>query len=143
MFAGMTRKRRFGMLIGLALILCSAIIALADVLMPEEGPANQVQRDGELIVDSSHSADGYILVKVAKKTSKRLKVRVSVGGSDLNYDLNNSGDYEVFPLQFGRVNYTVQLFRNVEGKKYSKVGVVTVSPRGMEDELRCFLYPNQ
>ena len=143
MFAGMTRKRRFGMLIGLALILCSAIIALADVLMPEEGPANQLQRDGELIVDSSHSADGYILVKVAKKTSKRLKVRVSVGGSDLNYDLNNSGDYEVFPLQFGRVNYTVQLFRNVEGKKYSKVGVVTVSPRGMEDELRCFLYPNQ
>ena len=49
----------------------------------------------------------------------------------------------MFPLQFGKVNYTVTLYRNVEGKKYKEVGQVTVSPKGMEDDLRCFLYPNQ
>ena len=144
MFAGMTRKHRIGILIGCALVLCLVFLALADVLMPEEGPENQYQRDGELVVDSTHSADGYIRVKCAKKTSKQLKVKVSVGGSDLIYNIpKESTDYIMLPLQFGRVNYTVGLFRNVEGKKYSPVGQVTVAPRGMEDELRCFLYPNQ
>ena len=143
MFAGMTRKRRLCMLVGLILVLCAEIAALAAVLMPEEGPANKLQKDGELVVDSSHSAEGYILVKVNKKTNKRLKVRISADGNDLNYDLNSDGNYEVFPLQFGRVNYTVRIFRNVEGKKYAQAGQVNVSPREMEDELRCFLYPNQ
>ncbi len=143
MFAGMTRKRGISILVWFALVLSLVFLASADVLMPEEGEANQYQKDGELIVDSVHSADGYIRVRAGKKTNKRLKVRVSVGGSDLNYDLNSNGEFEVFPLQFGRVNYTVKLFRNVEGKKYSPAGSVTVSPKGMEDELRCFLYPNQ
>lgn len=143
MFGGTSGKRRFGMLIIVALALFAAVFALAEVLMPEEGPSNKLQRDGELVVDSSHSADGYIMVKTGKATKKRLKVRVVVGGSDLIYDLDNTGKFEVFPLQFGKVNYTVKLFRNVEGKKYTQVGQVTVSPRGMEDELRCFLYPNQ
>ncbi len=141
MLAGMTHKRRLVLLIGLALVICMAVfISFAEVLMPQQGDIKQV--DGALTVDSSHSADGYIMVK-SEKSKKRLKVRVTVGNSALNYDLNTDGEYEVFPLQFGRVNYTVALYQNVEGKKYKEKGKVTVSPRDMEDELRCFLYPNQ
>ena len=40
----------------------------------------------------------------------------------LTYDLNTSGDYEVFPLQLGDGSYTVELFENVSGKKYSAEG---------------------
>ena len=48
----------------------------------------------------------------------------------------------MFPLQLGRTNYTVSLWRQVEGKKYGKIGQVKVAAK-MEDELSCFLYPNQ
>ena len=141
MFAGKTVKHSIGILIALLLAFGVVLFSSAEVLMPEAS-GKQVKSDGNLTVDSSNSADGYIMVK-AKKDKKRLKVRISIGGSALNYDLNGEGEFEVFPLQFGRVNYTVTLYRNVEGKKYKPKGQVTVSPKGMEDELRCFLYPNQ
>ena len=141
MFAGKTVKHSIGILIALLLAFGVVLFSSAEVLVPEAS-GKQVKSDGNLTVDSSNSADGYIMVK-AKKDKKRLKVRISIGGSALNYDLNGEGEFEVFPLQFGRVNYTVTLYRNVEGKKYKPKGQVTVSPKGMEDELRCFLYPNQ
>lgn len=141
MFSGMTKKGKLCLLIAFAMVVCVAFFSLAEVLMPEASGA-KVQKDGKLLVDSSNSADGYIMVKTAQD-KKRLKLRISTGGSALNYDINNEGNFEVFPLQFGRVNYTVTLYRNVEGKKYKEAGQVTVSPKGMEDELRCFLYPNQ
>ncbi len=141
MVAKMTKKGKFCALAALAMVICVAVFSLAEVLMPEASGV-KVQQDGKLLVDSSNSADGYIMVKAAQD-KKRMKLRISIGGSALNYDINNEGRFEVYPLQFGRVNYTVTLYRNVEGKKYKEVGQVTVSPKGMEDELRCFLYPNQ
>ena len=141
MFAGTTRKRRLSMLLVLLLAICVAVISSAEILMPQ-ATGKKVQKDGNLAVDSSNAADGYVMVR-AKKGNKRLKVVISVGGSSLKYDLNNEGEYEVFPLQFGKVNYTITLYQNVSGKKYKEKGKVTVSPKGMEDELRCFLYPNQ
>ena len=66
----------------------------------------------------------------------------SVESAKLQYDLNGEGEYEVFPLQLGRTNYTVSLWRQVEGKKYGKIGQVKVAAN-MEYELSCFLYPNQ
>ena len=141
MFAGMTKGRKIGLLVAFALVICAAIFSLAEVLMPEAS-GSDVKKDGNLTVDCSHSADGYIMAKSAPN-KKRMKLTIAVGGSTLKYDINNNGEYEVFPLQFGRVNYTVTLYRNVEGKKYKAAGQVTVSPKGMEDELRCFLYPNQ
>ena len=60
----------------------------------------------------------------------------------LKYDLNANGEYETFPLQYGSTKYTVTLYQNVEGSKYKAKGKVAVSPK-MQDELRCYLYPNQ
>ena len=143
MFSRTTKGGRLIILGVFALVVCAAVFfCLADVLMPA-APGAKVQKDGKLIVDSSNSADGYIMAKVSAKDKKRMKLRITMGGSALNYDLNSDGEFEVFPLQFGKVNYTVTLYRNVEGKKYKEAGQVTVSPKNMEDELRCFLYPNQ
>ena len=144
MFSRLTHKGKLGIICTVAALAVCAVVflCLADVLMPE-ATGEKVQKDGKLIVDSSNSAEGYIMAKVTEKDKKRMKLRVTMGGSALNYDLNSDGTFEVFPLQFGKVNYTVTLYRNVEGKKYKEVGQVTVSPKGMEDDLRCFLYPNQ
>jgi len=101
-----------------------------------------VKKDGKLTIDCSNMSEGYIMVKTNKKSSKRMKVQVATAGAKLNYDLNNKGDFEVFPLQFGSGKYQVSLFENASGKKYSKEGTVKLSVK-MDNELSCFLYPNQ
>ncbi len=133
-------RRRTGIrCVAVALLLCFFTICAAEVLMPQEGKT--VKKDGSLTIDMSNKDEGYVLVKAAKG-KKKLKVRVTMGDNTLNYDLNNSGEYEVFPLQYGNGKYTFTLYRNVSGKKYSEEGKITVKAE-MADENRCFLYPNQ
>lgn len=74
--------------------------------------------------------------------NKRLKLRVTQGKYKLTYDLNTSGNYEVFPLQLGDGSYTVELFENVSGKKYSAEGKVSVNVK-LDDPYAPFLGPNQ
>ena len=143
MFAGMSRRRILLMLIAITLICCGTVFSLAEVLMPEAS-GKKVQKDGGIYVDSSHADDGYIMVKTLKKEKKRIKLTISAGkGTTLKYDLNGDSEFEVFPLQFGKINYKVSLYRQKSGTSYNKAGEVTVSPKGMTDELSCFLYPNQ
>ena len=125
----------------------SAVIALAvlfsvclgEVRLPSGG--SRIKKDGGLTVDFSHMEDGYVMVKSARG-SRKLKLRVGFGDNTLTYDLNSSGNYEVFPLQYGNGKYTFILYRNVSGKKYSEEGKVTLSVN-MPDPLSAFLYPNQ
>ncbi len=142
MLAGMTKKRKLGLIVTFALVICVAVLSFADVLMPKAA-GKKVQKDGKLTVDSSNSGEGYIMVKGPKESKKRLKVLVQINGAKLQYDLNGKAEYEVFPLQFGKTNYKVSLYRNTSGNKYEPIGAVKVSPKDMTDELRCFLYPNQ
>ena len=121
----------------LALILVTA--SFSELLLPKSG--KKTKKDNDLTVDYSHMDQGYVMVK-APKTKTKMKVTVETGGTKLQYDINRDGQYEVFPLQLGRTNYVISLWRQVEGKKYGKIGQVKVAAK-MEDELSCFLYPNQ
>ncbi len=123
----------------LALLIVLSTLCFAEVLMPETG--KKTKKDGALTVDYSHMDQGYVMVKSAKG-KKKLKVRMKMGDTTLTYDLNNNGEYEVFPLQYGNGKYTFSLYKNVSGKKYSEEGKVTVKAE-MPDELSAFLYPNQ
>lgn len=126
--------------ISVALVFVIAFSAFADMLLPEAS-GEKVKIDGSLTVDCSHMNDGYIMAK-AQKSSKKLKVRIKTSGATLNYDLNGDGEFEVFPLQFGSGKYQVSLYKNVSGKKYSEEGKVSMNV-DMDDENKCFLYPNQ
>lgn len=140
MFAGKHGKLVVGILAMLVLVVCTFVFSLSEVLMPVASGKKVLKAD-KLTVDASNADQGYIMVK-GPKTKTRLKVTVEITGTKLQYDLNGEGEYEVFPLQLGRTNYTVSLWRQVEGKKYGKIGQVKVAGK-MEDELSCFLYPNQ
>ena len=140
MFAGKRSKLVFGVLAVLMLVLCTLVISLSEVLMPVASGKKVLKAD-KLTVDASNANQGYIMVK-APKTKTKMKVTVETSGAKLQYDINGDGEYEVFPLQLGRTNYTISLWRQVEGKKYGKIGQVKVAAK-MEDELSCFLYPNQ
>lgn len=113
--------------------------APASTPMPETG--NKTKKNGSLMIDYSHMDKGYVMVKAAKG-KKKLKVQVKAGDTTLTYDLNNSGKYEVFPLQYGSGKYTFTLWRNRSGKTYEENGKITLTAK-MPDELTAFLYPNQ
>ena len=134
-------RTRFIMCALLILVLCAAMIVAAFGIKLPEATGKTVKKDGKMTIDCSNMSEGYIMVK-AKKTNKRLKLQIAIDGSKLNYDLNNTGEYEVFPLQFGSGKYQVSLYENAGGKKYSKEGSVKLNVT-MPDELSCFLYPNQ
>ena len=135
-------KARFIVCVALILVVCAALVAAAIGLNLPQASGKTVKKDGKLTIDCSNMSEGYIMVKTNKKSSKRMKVQVATAGAKLNYDLNNTGEYEVFPLQFGSGKYQVSLFENASGKKYSKEGTVKLSVK-MDNELSCFLYPNQ
>ena len=140
MRGGIQSKRILVAVIALLISACVLIISLAEVRMPEAS-GTTVKKDGDLTIDCSHMDQGYIMVK-AKKSKKQLKVRVKTSGASLHYDLNGDGEWEVIPLQFGSGKYQIQLFRRVKDKKYSEEGKINLTVE-MEDELSCFLYPNQ
>ena len=125
----------------LVLVVVCGVIAIASAINIPEASGKTVKKDGDLTIDCSHMDQGYIMVK-AKKSSKRLKIQVTTAGAKLNYNLNGDGEYEVFPLQFGSGKYKIALYKNASGKKYSEEGKVTLSVK-MDNELSCFLYPNQ
>ena len=113
----------------------------ADAVWPESS-GTDVQTDGKLIIDASHMDQGYVMCCVSAPTNHGLKMRVTYSGAQLTYDLDNAGDYEVFPLQLGSGKYEFALFENVKGSKYSAQGKVVLSAK-LKDENAAFLVPNQ
>lgn len=92
-------------------------------------------------IDASNAAEGYIM---ADYTGTNGKVKLQIKGPDgVTYTYNlHGGGYEVFPLTAGDGNYTVGVYENISGTKYSialstDVSVTLANPFGP------YLYPNQ
>lgn len=93
------------------------------------------------VIDVSNSSKGYLMAKCSG-TSNRLKLQIKTSKMTYNYDLNNKGSYEVFPLQMGNGSYTVRVMKNVGGSSYSEIFADDFSVK-LESSLLPFLYPNQ
>lgn len=100
-----------------------------------------VYQQGGSVIDASNTSDGYVMVKNSG-SDKRLKVQIKCGSMTYNYDLNNGGNYEVFPLQMGNGGYTVRIMENVTGSSYKELyhADFTVALKSTNEP---FLYPNQ
>ena len=92
-------------------------------------------------IDYGNSSEGYIMV-MQKAQKKAVKLQITKGKNKYLYDLNNKGNFEVFPLQFGDGKYQVQLYSQVSGNKYSPISNTTISVK-LSDPNVSFLYPNQ
>lgn len=117
----------------------TAACALLSAVWPEAGGEKRMKK-GDLTVDASHAAQGYVLARA--NSGKKLKLRISKGDMTYTYDLNGEGTDEVFPLQMGSGEYVLALYQNTTGNKYSKNAQVTVKAR-MDDENAAFLCPSQ
>lgn len=136
-------RRNTAACLALACLVCLTAAALAlsgQRVWPEAAGVNRVS-SGNLTVDYSNARYGYFMAK-GPVCGKKLKLRVSLGEQTMTYDLNSSGEYEVFPLQLGSGSYQCVLYQNASGKKYAQDGRVTISV-SLEGELAPFLCPNQ
>lgn len=137
-------KRKYGFAVCAIAAVLAAITALVmavsgNLVWPETG--KKTKKNSSLTVDYSHMEDGYILCK-GKSGKNRLKLRIVCGDETYTYDINNKGDYEVFPLQEGSGNYKITLYKNTSGKKYSQSGAVSLKA-ALTREDAAFLCPNQ
>lgn len=125
----------------LAVFVAAVAAALLDKAIWPEASGENVLSSSELTVDYSHADIGYFMAR-GPRSDKGLKLRVSKGKSQLMYDLNRNGEWEVFPFQMGNGEYNVSLFTNVSGSKYASSGSVDLNVE-VSNPNTVFLVTNQ
>lgn len=142
----MTTKRLIAILCAFTILISLCNIGFADTitdfqpLMPKHG--TNIRTIGRLTIDFSNYNEGYVMLKT-EPTDKKMKIVVIHEDKDrIQYDLNNTGKFEVFPLQYGNGNYNFILYEHMYDTKYQRLESVTLKA-DMPDTNRCFLYPNQ
>lgn len=120
--------------------LTSAPAAVSTLLMPAAS-GTAVKNGGGAEIDYSNIRDGYVMVRFAGSSSKRLRVQVEGPSTTYTYDLR-TGDWETFPLSDGNGNYKVTAFQNTTGKKYAVLASASFQVT-LKDEFAPFLRPNQ
>lgn len=110
-------------------------------IVENTAPQTVVYKQNGSCIDASNSSKGYVMV-AQSGTDKRLKVQIIKGDVKYNYDLNNSGNFEAFPLQMGSGQYTVRIMQNKEGNSYFELfsAVIDVT---LDSEFSPFLCPSQ
>ena len=92
------------------------------------------------IIDVSNAAEGYIMADYFGSCEK---VKFQVKGPDgVTYTYNLHGGYEVFPLTAGDGEYSVGVYENVSGTKYSTT-LATKFEVTITNTFGPYLYPNQ
>ena len=136
-------------LLGFSLIWCACCFAavLAYTAIWPEQTGEEVVTKRDVVFDTSHIDQGYFMA-MDKSSSSTLKMRVTKHDPEKDidivytYDLNNTGEYEVFPLQMGDGKYTCTVFKHVESNKYSKSTEIKLDVE-LENEFVPYLGPNQ
>lgn len=118
----------------------------ASVLPVKQEPKSgiTVYSNAKASVDASNLAEGYLIVKYTGGKDVRIKVRITKSGTQVNYDydLNNAGRAETFPLTEGDGKYTVTVLENTRDTKYASALSCEVDLTLRNDFLP-YLYPNQ
>lgn len=101
--------------------------------------AENAQGDGNVLLDLSGAAQGY--VAVAAWSPARLKFQVIKEDSTYTYDIYSDGTPSVFPLQSGNGLYTFRVMENVTGSDYAQLYIAEAEVT-LADEFQPFLRPS-
>ena len=116
--------------------------AVFAISMPS-APGSSTRKNAKAEIDYSNIKDGYVMVRYLQKTNKELRVIVKGPSAvQYTYTLKSNGDYEVFPLSDSNGSYTVGVFEQIEGTRYSTANSATFTV-SLNDEFAPFLRPNQ
>ena len=95
--------------------------------------------------DASNLAEGFVTVKYTGGKQVKIKVQIYKDSNpDLkyNYNLNNAGTAETFPLTEGDGAYTIKVLENTTGDKYAQAYSCGVTLK-LRSEFSPYLYSNQ
>jgi len=116
--------------------------AMFDMPMPAASGIDVAENE-KTVIDYSNTADGYVMIRYMQSTDKLLKVIIAgPDGEAYTYSLKQNGDYDVFPLSDGSGSYTITVYENIEGIRYTTANRVTVDVK-LSDEFAPFLRPNK
>lgn len=94
-----------------------AIVIIVFMLLNQTFVYSEVEGSNQPIkVDSLKN--GLVKAQYNTGRDKNLKFMVEKDGVRYTYDLNNSNNYESFPLQLGDGDYKLSILENIEGIKY-------------------------
>ncbi|MGI5893284.1 MAG: transglutaminase-like domain-containing protein [Candidatus Merdivicinus sp.] len=110
-------------------------------IVENQAPGTVLYQKGGSAIDASNASKGYVMVKQSGISSK-LKVQIVKDDKKYNYDLNNAGNYEAFPLQMGDGTYKIRIMQNKEGNKYFEVYSATIDVK-LDSANAPFLAPSQ
>lgn len=111
------------------------------VLTPKAA-GTTVQTDAYASIDTSSLSEGYFMVKYLGNASK-VKLRVKASDNSTNdYNIKNTGNYEVFPLSQGNGSYEIMVCEQLANDKYAIVSSLSADVT-LTNEFGPFLYPNQ
>ncbi|MDY3282026.1 transglutaminase-like domain-containing protein [Dysosmobacter sp.] len=119
-----------------------AVPAVSTLLMPEASGV-KVHENQKAGIDYSNTADGYVMARYTESSEKKVKLQVKGPTTTYTYDLK-PGDttWNTFPLSDGDGHYTVTIYQNISGNRYSSVMAVNFSVT-LKNEFAPFLRPNQ
>ena len=118
----------------------SPSIKINEILFPQ-ATNEKVMDVGAVHIDYSHSADGYIMVKLTQEVSKKIKIEISHNDFPYRYDIDKK-EYVALPLQMGNGEYIIKVLQNLEGQKYAILKTQKINVQ-LTNELSPYLYPNQ
>ena len=116
--------------------------APSTLLMPE-ATGVQVHENKKAGSDYSNTADGYVMARYTEASDKKVKLQVKGPTTTYTYDLK-PGDaaWSTFPLSDGDGHYTVSVYQNISGNRYSSVMAVNFTLT-LKNEFAPFLRPHQ
>lgn len=101
-----------------------------------------VYKGKDMEMEASNVSQGYIMLKYSGKNQK-IKVQITKSqGTTYTYNLNARAAYEVFPVTAGDGSYSVKVFENVSGTRYSQLFSKSIDVK-LTNQFLPFLYPNQ
>ena len=110
------------------------------VVLSPEASGTATESCDVATIDISHVAEGYI---IADYHGANEKVKLQIKGPDnVTYSYNMHGGNEVFPLTAGNGSYTIGVYENISGTKYSTALSCSVEVT-ITNEFGPYLYPNQ
>ena len=120
----------------------AAVRPNAPVIYEPEAPQTAILGGEPLIVDISHTDQGYVM---ARYQGSAAKANVQITGPDgvsYKYFLPPSDSWISLPLTAGDGSYQIDGYENVIDSQYAVLFRET-TPVTLENELLPFLYPNQ
>ena len=106
-------------------------------------PGTLTKSNSKATIDYSNSAEGYIMVGFASRTTKELRVLITgPSGTQYQYTLKKDGTFEVYPLTDGNGKYTVGVFEQVDGNRFATAVSGTIDVK-LTNEFAPFIGPNQ